>query len=75
MKSEVFNMDCMLGMKQYPDKYFDLAVVDPPYGLGEKLVAGTWSVKWQEKGSEWDKLPDLEKELALIGLFGVEITS
>ncbi len=60
MKSEVFNMDCMLGMKQYPDKYFDLAVVDPPYGLGEKLVAGTWSVKWQEKGSEWDKLPDLE---------------
>ena len=31
-KSEAFNMDCMEGMKQYPDKYFDLAVVDPPYG-------------------------------------------
>ena len=27
-----YNMDCMDGMKQYPDKYFDLAVVDPPYG-------------------------------------------
>jgi hypothetical protein len=27
-------MDCIEGMKQYPDKYFDLAVVDPPYGLG-----------------------------------------
>ena len=27
-------MDCMEGMKQYPDKYFDLAVVDPPYGIG-----------------------------------------
>lgn len=27
-----FCMDCMEGMKQYPDKYFDLAVVDPPYG-------------------------------------------
>lgn len=27
-----YNMDCMEGMKQYPDKYFDLAVVDPPYG-------------------------------------------
>lgn len=26
------NMDCMEGMKQYPDKYFDLAIVDPPYG-------------------------------------------
>ena len=27
-----YNMDCMEGMKQFPDKYFDLAVVDPPYG-------------------------------------------
>ena len=26
-------MDCMEGMKQFPDKYFDLAVVDPPYGI------------------------------------------
>lgn len=34
MKSEVFNIDCMIGMAQYPDKYFDLAVVDPPYGIG-----------------------------------------
>lgn len=30
--SEVFLMDCMEGMKNYPDKYFDLACVDPPYG-------------------------------------------
>ena len=28
-------MDCMQGMKQFPDKYFDLAIVDPPYGIGE----------------------------------------
>ena len=27
-------MDCIAGMKHYPDKYFDLAVVDPPYGIG-----------------------------------------
>lgn len=26
--------DCMEIMKQYPDKYFDLACVDPPYGIG-----------------------------------------
>ena len=26
------NVDCMEGMKRYPDKYFDLAIVDPPYG-------------------------------------------
>ena len=33
MKNIVYNQDCMEGMKQYPDKYFDLAIVDPPYGL------------------------------------------
>ena len=33
-KSEVFLMDCMEGMKQFEDNYFDLAVVDPPYGIG-----------------------------------------
>jgi site-specific DNA-methyltransferase (adenine-specific) len=31
--SEVYNMDCIQGMKEYPDKYFDLAIVDPPYGI------------------------------------------
>jgi site-specific DNA-methyltransferase (adenine-specific) len=29
--SEVYNEDCMLGMARYPDKFFDLAIVDPPY--------------------------------------------
>ena len=28
----VYNMDCMIGMNEYPDKYFDLAIVDPVYG-------------------------------------------
>lgn len=28
------NDDCMEIMREYPDKYFDLAVVDPPYGSG-----------------------------------------
>ena len=32
--SEVYNEDCMIGMSRYPDKYFDLAIVDPPYGIG-----------------------------------------
>lgn len=34
MTSEVFNEDCMNVMRRYPDKYFDLAVVDPPYFSG-----------------------------------------
>ena len=29
---EFYNKDCMEGMKEYPDKYFDLAIVDPVYG-------------------------------------------
>lgn len=29
-----YNMDCMDGMKEFPDKYFDLDVVDPPYFTG-----------------------------------------
>ena len=33
-ESVTFNMDCMEGLRRYPDKYFDLAVVDPPYGGG-----------------------------------------
>jgi site-specific DNA-methyltransferase (adenine-specific) len=33
--SEVTNEDCMEGMTRYPDNYFDLAIVDPPYGIGE----------------------------------------
>lgn len=28
-------MDCMQGMKEFPDKYFDLAIVDPPYGINK----------------------------------------
>lgn len=31
---EYYNEDCMQGMKRYPEKYFDLAIVDPPYGIG-----------------------------------------
>ena len=37
-ESRAFNMDCMVAMKEFPDKYFDLAVVDPPYGIG---ITGT----------------------------------
>lgn len=29
-----YNMDCMVAMRKIPDKYFDLAVVDPPYFSG-----------------------------------------
>lgn len=31
---ELLNMDCMEYLKTVPDKYFELAIVDPPYGIG-----------------------------------------
>lgn len=47
-----YNMDCMEGMKQFPDKYFDLAIVDPPYGDGgggASRTGGTWATKFGKK--------------------------
>ena len=35
MSSVVYCEDCLTAMKEMPDKAFDLAVVDPPYGIGE----------------------------------------
>lgn len=32
--NKLYNMDCMRGMKEFPDGFFDLAIVDPPYGIG-----------------------------------------
>jgi site-specific DNA-methyltransferase (adenine-specific) len=56
--SIIENIDCMEGMKQYPDKYFDLAIVDPPYGIGRDggETGKNWKV-YEKKG--WDnKRPD-----------------
>ena len=36
-RSVAENVDCVQAMKQYPDRYFDLAVVDPPYGGGASV--------------------------------------
>ena len=35
--NKLYNMDCMEGMKQFPDKYFELAIVDPPYGGNDAI--------------------------------------
>ncbi len=38
--AEMRNVDCMEYMAGLPDKAFELACVDPPYGLGDKLIIG-----------------------------------
>ncbi|CAB5225938.1 DNA methylase N-4/N-6 [uncultured Caudovirales phage] len=63
------NADNMEIMAQYPDKYFDLAIVDPPYGIGEskKKRENTKSDKWNNPTKkihnvkDWDlRTPDIE---------------
>jgi site-specific DNA-methyltransferase (adenine-specific) len=66
--SEVYNMDCMEGMAKYPDKYFELAIVDPPYGIDlanmnmgigkSKKSSKIKNRKWVAK--DWDKLAPTE---------------
>lgn len=55
-----YNMDCMEGMKEFPDKYFDLAIVDPPYGGGAERRGGKWASKYGNKICEWDVAPTEE---------------
>jgi DNA modification methylase len=56
--SEVYLEDCVTALKRYADNHFDLAIVDPPYGLGKRLVDGgsvSPFIKSQNKKvKEWD---------------------
>ena len=53
------NMDCLEAMKQMDDNQFDLAIVDPPYGIGRSGHNGTnpknAKHKWKRfKDKGWD---------------------
>jgi len=39
--SIVFNEDCVQGLKRFADNYFDLAIVDPPYGINRLEMSWT----------------------------------
>jgi len=54
----LFNIDCMLFMKEIPDNYYELAIVDPPYGIGQ--ASGIEMGKWKRhihKEKNWDDCP------------------
>ena len=57
---ELLNCDCMEYMATVPDKYFDLAIVDPPYGINEgktkRPSRGNTKTK-QHTAKDWDKEP------------------
>lgn len=62
--SEVYNIDCMQYMATVPDGYFDIAIVDPPYGLDKKRTQGSGKLKGRalNRGniSAWDIAPSEE---------------
>ena len=55
--SLVFNEDCMQVMKRFSDGHFDLAIVDPPYGLNIAKTGSLGRDKFEAK--DWDNaIPD-----------------
>ncbi len=68
-----YNMDCMQGMKEFPDKYFSLAIVDPAYGRKEHGGRNRSGYVKQKNGSKifvkdgqyenrnWDNEPPSEE--------------
>ena len=52
----ITNEDNMELMARYPDKYFELAIVDPPYGIGaNKMTLGNGKKKIYRGANDWDK--------------------
>lgn len=62
------NVDCMEFMKTVPDKFYDLAIVDVPYGIGfDGYTTNTKSnEKWKNKTAKvytqksWDVVPEAD---------------
>lgn len=76
MISEVYNMDCLEYMATIPDKFFDLAIADPPYGIniGNGLGSGKKTCKmhhsWQFNAPDkafFDELFRVSKEQIIWG--------
>ena len=61
LESGFYNMDCMEGMRDFPDKFFELCICDPPYGIG--MDGGNVGYKGKNNlaKKQWDKAtPDEE---------------
>ena len=64
MTSEVFNTDCLEYMRTLPDKAFQLAIADPPYGVSYARGKNGWGVCDNRPALDdvkWDsKIPEQE---------------
>lgn len=57
---ETYLEDCVQGMKRYPDKHFDLAIVDPPYGIKENAHRARSRTKLAKTRCYGNQLWDME---------------
>lgn len=66
MISNVENIDCIEGMKHFFDNYFELAIIDTPYGIEDKISIGGGShtknkskfhQRYKENNKKWDIRP------------------
>ena len=71
-----YNMDCLQGMKEFPDNYFDLAIVDPPYGAGFTESGGCkgWFSKYHQQEASAEN-PCGTRERERVPLRGLDLDS
>ena len=56
--NSIHRVDCMDGLREMPDNYVDLAIVDPPYGIGaNRMTLGNGKRKLYRGGDDWDRSP------------------
>jgi site-specific DNA-methyltransferase (adenine-specific) len=60
--SQTYNRDCLEAMREMPDKAFDLAIVDPPYGLPKDSLNGRGQManRALRMDTDWDSTPSDE---------------
>lgn len=83
MKSIAENRDCMEAMAQMPDKAFDLAIVDPPYGVGSfhdhettsRPYNRVWSIGWNDDVPTADYFNELYRVADQVIIWGVNYYS
>ena len=63
---KLYNKDCMEALKEFKDNQFDLAIVDPPYGIGnfipQNKIKGKFNkVKWNDKTPKKEYFKELKR--------------
>jgi len=63
-KATIYNMDCLDLLKSTADKFYDLAIVDPPYGIGNFVMTDSpsiWNEKWNDKTPNQEYFDELKR--------------